>query len=160
MKKIICHFLVIVYVIVSVIVTLCLLSRNKYNVTQFGSNVFILVQDDKTGSYDKGDLIIVDDNKKYEVNDNVFYYIVKEKNYYINVGKLEKDNDGNLATIDGKLVNEDLIIGPTNDVMSFPFLGGMLSFLESKWGYLFALIFPVLFAFVYEIYSIIKELKK
>ena len=154
MKKIICRFLVIVYVIVSV-------SFEVKNMRkQFGSNVFILVQDDKTGSYDKGDLIIVDLNKKYEVNDNVFYYIVKEKNYYINVGKFEKDNDGNLATIDGKLVNEDLIIGSTNDVMSFPFLGGMLSFLESKWGYLFALIFPVLFAFVYEIYSIIKELKK
>ena len=31
---------------------------------------------------------------------------------------------------------------------------------SSKWGYLFIIIFPMLIAFVYEIYAIFKEIKK
>lgn len=158
-KKIIWHLLIIIYIIVSVFVTFCLLLRNEYNVTQFGDNILIMVDDENISYYNKGDLIVLDINNKYEVNNKVFYYVVREKQYYINVGKLEKENNG-LVTIDGELVDKDLVIGPTTDTMIFPFLGGLLTVLESKWGYLCIIIFPVLIAFIYEIYSIIKELKK
>ena len=40
-----------------------------------------------------------------------------------------------------------------------PVLGSILSLLESRWGYLCVIILPILIAFLYEIYSIVRELK-
>lgn len=159
MKKVMWHFFIIVYVLVSIFITLCLLSYNEYNVTQFGSKILILVKNDDTGSYNKGDLVITSISDNYAIKDKVFYYILKEKRYYINVGEISKEHK-KMVTIDNELVDNDLIIGSTNESIVLPILGGVLSFLESKWGYLCVVILPILVAFLYEIYSIIKEFKK
>jgi hypothetical protein len=37
--------------------------------------------------------------------------------------------------------------------------GLVLSIFESRWGFMFLVIFPTLFALVYEIYSVVEEAK-
>ena len=55
---------------------------------------------------------------------------------------------------------EDDAIGNENSVKVYPKLGKVLSILESKWGFLFLIIFPSVIAFLNEIVQIIAEIKE
>jgi len=52
------------------------------------------------------------------------------------------------------------IIGKGNGSIVYHNIGLVLSILESRWGYMFLVILPTLFAFVYEIYAIVNEVKE
>ena len=52
------------------------------------------------------------------------------------------------------------MIGPANGAIVYHKWGLVLSIFESRWGFMFLVIFPTLFAIVYEIYSIIEEAKE
>lgn len=158
MKKKLWHVFIIVYVLLSVFITLCLLMYNEYNVTEFGNKVLVMVENDSTKEFNKGDLIIATKNKKYDKDDYVFYYVSREKNYFINYGKIESKNDDSV-TIKNDVVDKKYVIGDAKNVTVIPLLGSILALLESQWGYLCIIILPILIAFLFEIYSIIKELK-
>lgn len=158
MKKKLWHVFIIVYVLLSVFITLCLLMYNEYNVTEFGNKVLVMVENDSTKEFNKGDLIIATKNKKYDKDDYVFYYVSREKNYFINYGKIESKSDDSV-TIKNDVVDKKYVIGNTKNVTVIPLLGSILALLESQWGYLCIIILPILIAFLFEIYSIIKELK-
>ena len=64
------------------------------------------------------------------------------------------------VTTDDENYASDYLIGKESDTIVINGWGYALSLLESKWGYLFIIIFPMLIAFVYEIYAIFKEIKK
>lgn len=158
MGKKIWHVCIILYVLLAVLVTLCLLTYNEYNVTEFGNKLLVMVENDTTGKFNNGDLIIVNKTNKVKEKDNVFYYVLREKNYYINYGTVEvKKKDS--VTIHNEVIDNDLIIGSDSKATVIPLLGGILSLLESKWGYLCIVILPILIAFLIEVYSIVKELK-
>ena len=77
----------------------------------------------------------------------------------VNVEKIDKsvttytlDND--------KALNDDSIIGSVKNTKKYSTLGSIYSTLTSKWGYLIIIILPMLTAFIYEVYEIIKEIKK
>ena len=55
MKKKLWHVFIIVYVLLSVFITLCLLMYNEYNVTEFGNKVLVMVENDSTKEFNKGD---------------------------------------------------------------------------------------------------------
>lgn len=158
MGKNLWHVCIILYVLLAVFVTLCLLMYNEYNVTEFGNKLLVMVENDTTGEFNKGDLIVVNKTNNFKENDNVFYYVLREKNYYINYGTIESKRDDSV-TIQNEVIDNDLIIGSDSKVTVFPLLGGILSLLESKWGYLSIVILPILIAFLMEVYSIIKELR-
>ena len=69
MKKNLWHVCIILYVLLSVFITLCLLMYNEYNVTEFGNKILVMVENDTTGKFNKGDLIIVTKNDDYEKED-------------------------------------------------------------------------------------------
>ena len=110
MKKKLWHVFIIVYVLLSVFITLCLLMYNEYNVTEFGNKVLVMVENDSTKEFNKGDLIIATKNKKYDKDDYVFYYVSREKNYFINYGKIESKNDDSF-TIKNDVVDKKYVIG-------------------------------------------------
>ena len=159
MKKIVFDVGVIVYILLAIVVTVCLLSYNDYNVSEINGNTLIIVKNDNTGSYHKNDLLIVGNDNKYEKNDSVFYYIKKANNYYINYGKIEKIENNNII-IDGEVINKKFLISTDNNVTVLSQVGGILALLESRWGYLCIIILPIFIALLCEIYEIIKELKK
>lgn len=159
MKKIVWDLVIIIYIMLAIFVTVCLLSYNDYNVTEFGDKLLVIVDSNSGSDYNKNDLVIVDKNGSYKKGDNVFYYVEKFRNYYISYGKIDKINK-NTVVIGGEIINKDLVIANDKKVNKFSFVGGVLALLESRWGYLGIIILPILLAFIYEIYEIIKEIKK
>ena len=157
-KKKLWHIFIILYVLLAVFITLCLLMYNEYNVTEFGNKVLVMVKSDSTGEFSKGDLIIVTKNKDYDKDDSVFYYVSRGKKYFINYGMIEENNKDSVV-IQSDVIDKDEVIGGAKNVIVIPVLGSILSLLESRWGYLCVIILPILIAFLYEIYSIVRELK-
>lgn len=158
MKKKLWHVVIILHVLVAVFITLCLLMYNEYNVTEFGNKVLVMVENDSTNEFNKGDLIIVTKNEDYDKDDSVFYYVSRDKNYFINYGMIEDENSDSVV-IQNDVIDKDYVIGVSKNVTVIPLVGSILSLLESKWGYLCVIILPILIAFLYEVYSIIRELK-
>ena len=163
MKKAIFNIIVIIYVIIAIFITTCLLSYNEHKVTEFGDKSLIIIDSDsKDYDYKKGDLIITNKKsaKDAKEGDHVFFYN-KEG---IKIAKIEKVKDfgeaGMNYTIDGEYtVVEDDVAGTSNDIKVIHNLGNVLSVLESKWGFLFLIVFPTMLAFLREVKELVFELR-
>ena len=162
MKRTLGNLVVIVYVIVAITVTLCLLNYNEYNVTVFGNNSLILITDDSLSpDYVEGDLVIAKKEKLDEIaeGDKIFFYNEND----IKLGEVKQINkyEGMSSTfiLDGNhQIVEDEVIGSEESVKVYHNLGKILSILESKWGFLFLIILPSVLAFLHEIFQVVVEL--
>ena len=162
MKRTLGNLVVIVYVIVAITVTLCLLNYNEYNVTVFGNNSLILITDDSLSpDYVEGDLVIAKKEKLDEIaeGDKIFFYNEND----IKLGEVKQINkyEGMSSTfiLDGNhQIVEDEVIGSEESVKVYHNLGKILSILESKWGFLFLIILPSVLAFLHEILQVVVEL--
>ena len=111
-----------------------------------------------------GDLLIVDINSlNINKGDYVYYYDVNDGKNIVNGGIVNIVNDSNkndiAYTIDNnRTISSDDVIGTKKGSSSYEVIGGILSFLESKWGYLLVVVFPIMIAFIYEVYMIIREI--
>ncbi len=162
MKKTIFSIIVIIYVIIAIFTTMCLLSYNEYRVSQFGDNSLIIVnKNNATDDYKQGDLVIINKNsiQNTKIGDKLFYYTqdgVKISNI---IDVKDFGEIGKNFVIDGNFtIVEDDVAGSSNDSKIIRNLGGILDVLESRWGFLFIIIFPSLFAFLYEVYMLILEI--
>ena len=162
MKKLLGNIIVIFYVVVAIFTTICLLNFNEYKVSEFGDKTLVIIDKDEEGiNYKKGDLVIVGKEGYTEANagDTLFFY----DNNGIKIAEIQKKNDfgeaGVTFTIDGnfQVVKED-VIGTSNNVKTISKVGTVLSILQSKWGFLFLIVFPSLLAFLHEIYEFILEM--
>ena len=162
MKKICIGFFITLYIIVSLIVTTCLLHYNDYNITVINGKSFISLKND----YDdlkKGSLVVVKDND-ISVGDKVFYYEANGNDVSVNLKIVKNINEINASeatyTLDNdKVITKDFIIGTKNNAKVYPVIGGILLLLESKWGFLSIVILPVAVCFIFEIYTLVKEFK-
>ena len=162
MKKMLGNIIVILYVVVAIFTTVCLLSYNEHKVSVFGDKSLVIIDSEERGiNYKKGDLVIVgkEGYQNAKEGDTLFFY----DNDGIKVAEIQKKNDfgdaGITFTIDGnyQVVHED-IIGTSNNAKVISKAGSVLSLVESKWGFLFLIVFPSLLAFLHEIYKLIIEL--
>lgn len=131
----------------------------------FGENTLIYI-DKHTNSdtFAKGDLAIVSSDYKLEVEDEIFFYNVYEKNVHPTVAKIvakEVVHEREITyTLDNeKQISSEFVIGKVEDATRIPFIGTVMKILQSKWGFLFLIVLPVLIAFIYELYSIVVEVK-
>lgn len=162
MKKICIGFFITLYIIISLIVTTCLLHYNDYNVTVINGKSLVSLKSD----YDdlkKGSLVVVKDCN-VSVGDKVFYYEANGNDVAVNlrsVKNINKINDKESTyTLDNdKVITKDFIIGTKNNAKVYPVIGGILLALESKWGFLGFIILPVTVCFILEIYTLVKEFK-
>ena len=162
MKRTLGNLVIIVYVIVAITVTLCLLNYNEYSVTEFGNNTLIIINDDSLEpDYTEGDLVIAKKEKidEIESGDKIFFYNDKD----IKLGEVKQVNkyEGISTTfiLDGNhQVIEDDVIGSEESVKTYNKIGKVLSILESRWGFLFLIIFPSVLAFLHEIFQVVVEL--
>ena len=162
MKRTLGNLVIIVYVIVAITVTLCLLNYNEYSVTEFGNNTLIIINDDSLEpDYTEGDLVIAKKEKidEIEAGDKIFFYNDKD----IKLGEVKQVNkyEGISTTfiLDGNhQVIEDDVIGSEENVKTYSKIGKVLSILESRWGFLFLIIFPSVLAFLHEIFQVVVEL--
>lgn len=163
MKTVLTNIIVILYIIVAITVTLCLLNYNEYKVTEFGDKTLIIINDETLEpNYSKGNLVIADKStlKDTKVGEKIFFYSDNK----IKLGEVRQINEyegmSNTYVLDGNYqVIEDEIIGNENSVKVYGVLGTILGVIESKWGFLFLIIFPAVLAFLHEIFQVIVELK-
>ena len=162
-KSIIMGILLFVYFAFVIVMTVLLLNFNDYGVTQFGNTSLIIINDEiSNNNYNKGDVVIVKREKleKLEVGSELFTYKVDEK------GAVSID----LGIIGNIYPEEDAISFENGSTYSMEFIAGIptekhekigtfLSIVESKWGFLFIVLVPSFLIFVYEVYSLIIEIK-
>lgn len=156
-----------VYAVIAITLTVFLLNYNKYNITELGDKSLIIVRDDDLKpDFKKGDLVIVNKtpNNDIKVGDKIFFYDNYKDIVSVNLATvLEKEvvnKDESTYMIEGDhAVSSEYVIGTSKTSKTYNKLGSILSVLESRFGFLFMIIFPILILFIYEIYVVIKELK-
>ena len=162
--------LLVPYVIVAIIITVCLLNYNDYGVTEIGNKTFITVTgDDLMPNYEKGDLLVVEkkSNDDIDANDYIFFYesSKEKKTVIINLARvISKRRVTDIETtfkLEGDVdYSSEYVIGSTKNTKVYSGLGSVLAALESRWVFLCFIILPMLFIFLYEIYEFIIEVKK
>lgn len=159
--------LLCVWVVVAIITTILLISFNKYSVSELGNySVFIVDNERLEPNFLKNDIVITEKvaENKYNIGDDVFFYLTNPTDeVFINYGKItnivKADHAEDSYFFDEDQVSYGKMMGLANNAKVIHKLGFVLSLLESRWGFMFFIIFPTIFAVVYEIYSIIEEVK-
>ena len=165
-KRIIIGLLLTLYLLVAVFLTACLLTYNDYKISVFGDKSLIIVKnDDFEPNYKKGTLLIVkkNNNDDIKVNDNIFFYNTYKNQIvvsYSQVIKTEKITDTQTTyTITGNYeLSSDYVIGKADTTKVINNVGNIMSFLESRWGFLLLIVLPISMLFIYEIYIVVKEI--
>lgn len=165
MKKAISNILFILYAVIAIFVTVCLLSYNDYKVSVFGSKSFVLVTDDSLSPrFKKGDLVIVDKKSSVAIGRKAFFYDKGELQIELKLGTVEAiekvTSTESTYTFEGSLRKSSTnVIGPADGAEVIPTVGGILAILESKWGFLFLIVMPSLLAFIYQISVVVSEIR-
>lgn len=171
MKKVFKIFLRIVEVVVIAYVILmstCLLCRNKYGYTQFGEKTLISIGNKDTKDlkeFPKNSLVVFEevDTDDIKVGDSVYYYAVKNEKYIITKGKVLEIQGEASDTLYKFEENQDVavagskVIGTSDE--TYDTLGGIKLFLESRIGFLIFVLLPILLLFIYEIYDLVVTVK-
>ena len=166
MKKIIGNLIFIIYAIIAVFVTICLLSFNEYKVSEFGDTSLVIIDNEELEpTFNKGDLVIVDKSKRIREGDTIFFYNSSADVVEVTlatVQNIEKVNDSEYTyAIDGdRSISSEYVLGNAGDVTKISTVGTVLGVLESKWGFLILIVFPSLLAFIYEITVVFTEIRE
>lgn len=147
------------WLVVAIFVTVCLLSYNEFKVTSFGKNSLLIIDDDSMEpEFTEGDLLIVKRNSDNNINvgDRIFYYnSTMTSNVFVYLDavmeKIPVTRDETTFVLNDQKVSGEYIIGKANDAKIIHKLGTFLGILTSRWGFMFLVIFPTLFAIIYEI---------
>jgi energy-coupling factor transporter transmembrane protein EcfT len=153
------EFVIILFVI---LMTSVLLSKNKYGYTQFGKYTISsvdLVSERGIKDAKDGDLLIVKNSNDIKVGDVIYYYVVYNESYVIQsdpVINVESDDFSSAYTIDrggNMTIASSRVLGKERKI--YHGLGRILAVLESKLGFLFLVLLPVLVIFIYQVYELI-----
>lgn len=162
-KKCITIFLIICFLAFTIAMTICMLNYNKYGITQFGDTSLLVIKKEfASDTYKKGSLVIVENKliKDYNVGDYVFTYHLDGQGgasvQYGKVGQVFYD-DNAIAYENGETYSSEFIMG--SGTKTYNTVGTVLSVILSKWGFLFIVLVPNFFLFIYQLYSLIIEIK-
>ena len=155
--------LIVLFFLFTITMTILLLNFNKYGVSQFDDTSLLIIKKSfSSETYKKGSLVFVESKliKDYKEGDEVFVYHLDGKGgadiQLGVVGKVYPEQDA-ITFTNGGTYSSEFIIGTGENV--YPGLGTILSIFESKWGFLFIILVPNFFLFIYQLYSLIVEIK-
>ena len=157
--------LISIWVLAAIISTICLISYNDFNVSEIGNySIFIVDNDRLEPDFKEHDLVIIKKvtEGKYNVGEKAFFYLDNpQDSVFINYGEIttitEEAHAEDSYYFGTDVVAHSKMIGKANGAMVYHGWGLVLSIFESRWGFMFLVIFPTIFAIVYEVYSIIDE---
>lgn len=170
MKKIgniiltIIEIFIITYVIV---ITTCLLCKNKYGYTQIGDNTLVTVNMENSvelSDFTEGDLIFFKKVRYTSVKagDTIYYYDTLNEQYIIQKGKVASKEGDNRSAVyvldDSSAIASERVVG-TFEGGRYASIGKVLDILESRVGFLLIVILPILLLFIYQVYKMIVLLK-
>lgn len=159
--------LIAIWIIVAIFTTVCLLSFNKYRVAEFGEySIFTVDTDILEPDFSEGSLLITKKTNHKHINpgDDIFYYDSKSSDTVVNIGTVTKkqvvtSTEATITMQNDSKISTSYILGKSADATSIPVLGTILSIIESKWGYMFFVIFPTILIVVYEVFAVVNEIK-
>ena len=146
-----------------IFMTVLLLNYNDYGLTEFGDKTLVILRDAiSTNDFKKGDLVLAEKKKleDLKVGDFVFAYKVDPKgSVSIDYGKISEIYEKEQAVTyeNGATYSISYVVGTPGKV--YPNVGKYLSVIESKWGFLFIVLLPSFLIFIYELYSLVVEIK-
>lgn len=161
----------VVIVLYVVFITSCILFKNRYGFTQFGDYTFIPVVNDNEKyikDVNKGDLLIAKKVDKVSLSESIYFYTSENRNYIVREGKVTRVpmGDGDTLyditvekldkTVD-TTVSGSKIVGKKSTLL--PLLGSVLTFLESRTGFLLCVLLPIVIVFLYQIYEFISVVR-
>lgn len=162
-KRIIITLVLIAFFAFTVTMTILLLNYNKFGVTQFDDTSLLIIKKGFTSeTYQKNSLVIVESKevKDYQLGEEVFvYHLDGHGGVNIELGVVGQvfEEDNAITFSNGNTYSSEFIIGSGKKI--YPNIGKYLSIIESKWGFLFIILVPNFFLFVYQLYSLIVEIK-
>ena len=156
--------LIIIYVI---FVTTCILSKNRYGYTNlFGYTLVSVHQEDEAYIKDSkaGNLLVVKNDGNINKNQYVYYYYAdvadpNNEKYVVRgafVTDTIKGDGGELYSLKDKedpKISKARVLG--NYSNQYAVIGGVLEFLETRLGFLFCVLLPIMIVFVYQIYEFV-----
>ena len=162
-KKVFTAILLVIFFAFTITMTILLLNFNKFGVTQFDDTSLLIIKKGYSSeTYKKGSLVFVESKniKDYKIGEEVFvYHLDGHGGANILSGEVAQvfvDDDA-ITFTNGGTYSSEFIMGV--GTKTYPKLGKILSILESKWGFLFIILVPNFFLFVYQLYSLIVEIK-
>ena len=162
-KRIIVGIILVVFFAFTITMTVLLLNYNKFGVTQFDDTSLLIIRNGfSSETYKKGSLVVTESKqiKNYKIGEEAFVYHLDGKggfNIELGViGQLHED-DNAITFSNGETYSDEFIIETSEKI--YPKLGTYLGVIESKWGFLFIILVPNFFLFVYQLYSLIVEIK-
>ena len=160
----VCEVVIILYVIV---VTAFILCKNKYGYTQIGDYTFdnvSLIDARNIEDANKGDLLIVRNSNNIHVGDRIYYYAAYNESYIVRsdyVLSLESDDFSALYTIqrngENMVVPSARLLGKYSTI--YKKVGSILEVLESRIGFLFLVLLPIMIVFIYQVYEFVVILR-
>lgn len=166
--KIALGVLVSIYLVIVIFTTAFLLNKNDYGVSNFMGRYLIVIDDDSLEpDYKEHSLLSIKPVEKdeVEIGDKIFYYDTYSTEHKIKVTEVTRkeevnENEVTYSLRDNTLISSQYVLGTEKTASTLSFIGSVLYILQSKWGFLLLVVFPLFLAFIYEIYAIIKEIKK
>ena len=165
--KVVAGILVTIYLVIVVFTTALLLNRNDYGVSSVLGNYMVFVEDKKLEpTYKEHSLLVIKPVKNNELEEGTkafFYdtYATTKKIKFVEITKKEEvnENETTYTLKDNTKISSEYVLGTEKSTTTLNLLGAFLYVVQSRWGFLFIVVFPLFLAFVYEIYSIYKEVK-
>ena len=159
------------YLVICAFATVCLLKTNEKGVVEFGDTSFVIMENDVLEFYKKGDLVIVKYPELGTVKEGepVLFYDTSFNKNIVTLSKIieaRKVNDTEYTFTyknengEDKSFSSEYLIGKVDGSNKMAVVGSILKTLTSKWGFLFLVIMPFLIVFLYEVYVIVREVKK
>lgn len=151
--------IIIFYVIV---LTSFLLSKNKYGYTQFGDYTLdhvSLFDENNIKDVKRGDLLVIKNSNDIKVGDVIYYYSVYNDTYVIKsspVLEIRNDDYSYLYTVDDNgpisIVGTRVLGKYAN---TYAHIGSILDVLESRLGFLFGVLLPIMVVFIFQVYEFV-----
>lgn len=160
------NFLIGIYLIIAIFSTICLLSLNDFRTVELGDYTLLYIDKfSKNELFDKGDLAIVEEAEDIKVGDKIFIYNAYDKIISPRtetVSEIEKVNEKETTyhLENGKALSSNYVIGKVNGSRKIAYIGGILAAMQSKWGFLFFIVAPLLILFIYEAFAFYDDFKK
>ena len=164
------HILFSIYLIIAILLTITLLAYNDYKITQFGDYSLLIIKDDELEpDFKEGDLVILNKSASILTGRKAFFYDTLNQKIEVKLGVIEAaervNKDEITYTLEGeRKISSEYVLGPANSAEVIPTLGKVLGILQSKWGFLFIIVFPALILVVNQIgvvcNNIIESLKE
>ena len=151
------HILITIYLILAILLTLMLLAYNDFKITEVGPYSLLIMKDDELApEFNEGDLLIVNKEDEVLTGRKAFVYDTSNEKIEVKLATIEKaerlNSDEVTYTLEGeRKISSQYVLGPANTTEVIPTLGKILGILQSKWGFLFLIVFPALILVINQI---------